>query len=373
MAECKNSPLKILMTTDTVGGVWTYCMELCKALQDENIHFYLITTGALMKEGQRREAASLKNIIVYETTYLLEWMENPWQDIQASSEFLLQLAEEIKPDIVHLNCFCYGALPFKAPVVVVAHSDVWSWWLSVHNTHPPAEWNEYYYRVKEGLNGADLIITPSKSMLRQLREIYFPNAPRKVIYNTRSHEFFQSAPKEKFIFTMGRIWDEAKNLKLIVEAAWYLEYPVRVAGENKLGSNGIEVPQTDISYLGFLHAEQIKAQLAAASVYCLPAKYEPFGLSILEAALSGCALVLGDIDSLREIWQDNALFVDTNDAVALADQLNYLLEHDTACKHFSDKAYTHALKFSTHLMAEQYREVYQQLIKTKQPLTTKAA
>ncbi len=32
----------------------------------------------------------------------------------------------------------------------------------------------------------------------------------------------------------------------------------------------------------------------------LPARYEPFGLSVLEAALSGCALVLGDIPSLRE-------------------------------------------------------------------------
>ena len=42
--------------------------------------------------------------------------------------------------------------------------------------------------------------------------------------------------------------------------------------------------------------------MARASIYALPARYEPFGLSILEAALSGAALVLGDIPSLREVW-----------------------------------------------------------------------
>ena len=58
--------------------------------------------------------------------------------------------------------------------------------------------------------------------------------------------------------------------------------------------------------------------IARAAIYALPAHYEPFGLSILEAAMSGCALVLGDIPSLREIWGDAAVFVhpDNRDAVA---------------------------------------------------------
>ena len=57
---------------------------------------------------------------------------------------------------------------------------------------------------------------------------------------------------------------------------------------------------------------------ARASIYALPARYEPFGLSALEAALSGCALVLGDIPSLREVWGDAALFVAPDDTDALA-------------------------------------------------------
>ena len=49
--------------------------------------------------------------------------------------------------------------------------------------------------------------------------------------------------------------------------------------------------------------------LGGASIFVHPARYEPFGLSALEAALSGCALVLGDIPSLRELWEGAATFV----------------------------------------------------------------
>ena len=39
------------------------------------------------------------------------------------------------------------------------------------------------------------------------------------------------------------------------------------------------------------------------------ALYEPFGLAVLEAAQAGCALVLSDIPTFRELWDGAALFV----------------------------------------------------------------
>jgi len=54
-----------------------------------------------------------------------------------------------------------------------------------------------------------------------------------------------------------------------------------------------------------------------ASIFASPARYEPFGLAALEAAQAGCALVLGDIPSLREVWGDAALFVPPDDDEAL--------------------------------------------------------
>ena len=69
-------------------------------------------------------------------------------------------------------------------------------------------------------------------------------------------------------------------------------YPIRLAGDTSFATT---LFQQQAQYLVSWKADPSgsSSQLSAASVYVLPAKYEPFGLSVLEAALSGCALVLG--------------------------------------------------------------------------------
>ena len=64
--------------------------------------------------------------------------------------------------------------------------------------------------------------------------------------------------------------------------------------------------------------------LNAAQVFASLARYEPFGLGVLEAAQAGCALVLSDIPSFRELWRGAAIFVrpdDTAEAAAVMDAL----------------------------------------------------
>ena len=65
------------------------------------------------------------------------------------------------------------------------------------------------------------------------------------------------------------------------------------------------------------------------AIYASPARYEPFGLGVLEAALSSCALVLGDSPTLREPWSDAALFVPPDDHDALLTALaDVVLVHE---------------------------------------------
>jgi hypothetical protein len=215
----EHKPLRVLMTTDTVGGVWSYAVELCRSLQQYGVHFYLVTTGAPLSAAQKTEIGQLPNVTVYETSFLLEWMEAPWQSIDESCAWLLQLEKELAPDLIHSNAFVYGALSFKAPVIVAAHSDVFSWWLSVKDGQPPADWNTYFGRVQAGIQGAHFLIAPSITMMHAVRKIYDVTVPGAVIYNGRSSEMFYPAQKEPFIFSMGRIWDEAKNISLLADAA----------------------------------------------------------------------------------------------------------------------------------------------------------
>lgn len=368
MVEAK-SHSKILMTADTVGGVWTYCMDLCKALQPFGAAVHLVTMGAKMNDWQVREVKALPNVKVYETDYKLEWMQDSWDDLKRCGDWLLALERELQPDIVHLNCFAYGSLPFNAPMMVVAHSDVWSWFLSVKGHPPTEEWNRYFSFVQSGILGAGQVIAPSEAKLQSIKKIYGVS-DGAVVFNGRNRSLFCAAQKQRSVFSMGRIWDEAKNINLLVQAAPAIQSPVRIAGENSFAQNSFAGDNSSVKLLGKLSTEEIAAELATAAVYVLPAKYEPFGLSALEAAFSGCALVLGDIPSLREIWEDAAVYVDPCSAEELANAVNNLLDDERGLTQWSKKAAQRAMHFTAGKMAHRYWQFYQQMIKEKTVLQT---
>jgi len=350
----------ILMTGDTVGGVWTYCIDLISTLASSNCYFHLVTAGAPLNASQRDQLASLDNVTLHETNRKLEWMDDPWQDIDTSGRHLLELESKIKPDLVHLNCYAHAALPFRAPVVAVAHSDVFSWYYAVKKTSPGAEWQEYFQRVRNGIRNADYLVAPSHDMLRHLRSAFHATADSRIIYNGRDESNFRSTPKHPLIFTAGRLWDEGKNVRLLIAAAPYIEGQLRVAGE---WNDHTTLPY-NITHLGRIDAKSIANELAEAMLFVSPAKYEPFGLSILEAALSGCALVLGDIPSLREIWEDNAIYVDPADPFALANTCNKLLRNAEVAREFGARAKKRAALFSLRAMGKNYAHLYQQVIRS---------
>ena len=362
MTERNTPALRVLMTTDTVGGVWTYCMELCEALQMHNAEVHLVTEGGLMSTWQKEEVDRLKNVTVYETEHALEWMPDPWQSIDKAGEWLLALAGAIHPDIVHLNGYTYAALPWPCATLIVAHSDVFSWFFAVKETAPSREWDEYYLRVKRGLAHTDLVIAPSLGALHVLQQVYGMPGNKKVIYNGRSSSHFTPKEKKPYVMAMGRVWDEAKNIKLLADNASAINYQIRIAGAASYAGDSIAFDQPNITYLGKLDGAAIAEELSAASVFVLPARYEPFGLSALEAALSGCALVLGAIDTLQEIWQGNAIYVDPDDGKALAETINALMSNKALREQYAEKAYTHARQFTASFMAQQYVESYEQVL-----------
>ena len=67
-------------------------------------------------------------------------------------------------------------------------------------------------------------------------------------------------------------------------------------------------------FRGELNEAELRHLYTRASIFVGTSRYEPFGLSPLEAALSRCALLLNDIPSFREIWGESACYFQTNDA-----------------------------------------------------------
>lgn len=349
--------MKVLMTADTIGGVWTYAVELARALRPRGVEVVLATMGRRLGEGQRAELATLRNVSVHESDFRLEWMTDPWSDVDRAGEWLLGVEDEERPDIVHLNGFAHGALPWMAPVLVVGHSCVRSWWEAVRGGEPSEEWREYTRRVRGGLHAADVVVAPSHAMAGALVRHYGVAGAPTVVPNGRDPGLFPPGNKEPFVFAAGRVWDEAKNLALLDAVAPDVPWPVCIAGDLTAPS-GERQPLRHAHPLGQLDRPSLASWLGRAGIYAFPARYEPFGLSVLEAALAGCALVLGDIPSLREVWGAAATFVEPNDRVALAHAIARLCEDHALRRAHAAQARRHALRFGVERMAEGYLAVY---------------
>lgn len=373
--------MKVLMTADTVGGVWTYAVELIRALSPHGVEFALATMGARLSDAQRKQIAELPNVILHESEYKLEWMENPWADVDASGQWLLEIESRFAPDLVHLNGYSHAALPWAAPKLIVCHSCVLSWWLAVHGEPAPVEqWRRYRDRVTLGLRAADYIVAPSNAMLHSIETLYgFLAKSTAIIPNARNSSLFRPRSKAKFTFTAGRIWDQAKNIAALERVSEELEWPVVVAGEDAQREHSGDGANRSarVRFLGGLQNTDIARWMSRAPIYCMPARYEPFGLSILEAALSGCALALGDIPSLRENWDGAAVFVDPSDDKSLAVALKWLIDNPVFRERCAYWARLRALAFKPERMAASYLSVYrelltQNLLKSARPMEVSA-
>jgi glycogen(starch) synthase len=357
--------LHVLMTADTVGGVWTYSIELARALAPFGIEVSLATMGRPLNAVQWAEARSVPGLRVFESSFKLEWMEHPWADVAAAGTWLLRLEGELCPDIVQINGYAHAALDWRTPTLAVGHSCVLSWWEAVYGRPAPAEWDRYRAEVRNGLQAASLVLAPTAAMLSFLERNYGPTRRGMVVPNGRDPSRFPAAPKEPVIMAAGRLWDEAKNLAALDAAAGGLPWPVYVAGEEQHPEGGL-VQSHNVQPLGQLPGQVLAQWLGRAAIYALPARYEPFGLSVLEAGLAGCALVLGDIPSLHEIWGDTALYVPPDRPDVLRDILNQLIDDAGLREDLAGRARTRALQLTPERMAAAYAAVYTTLLRGRE-------
>jgi glycosyltransferase involved in cell wall biosynthesis len=351
------------MTADAVGGVWTYALDLAAALAAHDITVVLATMGPRPSGDQRSEALRIPGLGLYCHDAKLEWMQEPWNDVDAAGDWLLQLAREQAVDLVHLNGYAHATLDWHVPVLVAAHSCVFSWWQAVHGTLPHSGWATYRRRVGTGLRAAHCVVSPTAAFLAQLKSIYGVLPRNEVIHNARSTGHFSPAgttPRLPLALSCGRAWDEAKNLRVLDEAAAHVAVPIYVAGS--LGSpDGEACRFQTLRALGKLRPSDLAQWLTRASVYVHPAVYEPFGLSILEAAQSGCALLLADIPTLRELWADAALFCDSRDATAIASALQRLMEDAGLRDELGQAAQRRSEMFKPADTAAAYARLYRNL------------
>lgn len=353
------SSTRILMTTDTVGGVWSHATALATALASVGAEVHLVTLGPRPRADQRAMLEATK-INLIETDLALEWQDPEAADLDRARELLHQFERTIRPDIIHLNSYREATFSWHAPVVLVAHSCVNSWGNACHDTAFLAEsrWQRYSQLVAAGLAKASAWVAPTCAFGETIASLYTPPRPGVLIWNGFTPAFQAIMPKQPLILAAGRMWDKAKNLAALEAVADSVPWRIHVAG------SGAEQGRLDrgIHLLGELPQAELWQRMLGAAIFTSPALYEPFGLSVLEAAAAGCALVLADIPTFRELWQDAAIFVALGDDNALRRALSWLAADADACTALQRAARRRARRYALGRMATRYAELYLDLL-----------
>lgn len=356
---------RVLMTASTAGSVWTYALELGRGLVERGVEVVLATLGAPLDEEQWGQVRAVPGLRVEQGRWQPEWRQGAWEagDVERSGRWLLGLEEQHQPDVVHLNGYCHGALPWARRPLVVGHGCVLAWWQTVRGEPAPGPWWKLYrWEARRGLNAAGRVVVPTSALREALEAQHGPLPHVRVIpHGRRAEELLPEVVREPFILCAGRLWDDAKNVGVLEALAPRLAWPVVVAGESRHPSGG-EVRSRHVKLLGRVGVEELGRWMRRASLYVLPARHEPFGMSALEAALAGCPLVLGDVASLREVWGESALLVPPEDVQGLERAIRGLVEDPVLRARMATRARTRALELNPERMVEAYLQAYQELL-----------
>lgn len=320
--------LRVFMTTDAVGGVWQYALDLAEGLLPHGADVTLAVLGPTPTADQQ-EAAQAVGINLLLTDLPLDWAAHSPDEVEAASRVLGDIAAQAEPGIVHLNnpAFAAGAI-FPAPVVAVCHSCVATWWNAVRGGELPDEFVWRTDLVGRGYRAASRLLAPTRSFACSTAFTYgLEKRPIVVRNGRRARPGGSNASLAPFALTVGRLWDEGKNLAAIDQAAERTSVPILAAGPLQ-GPNGVGIRPRNIQALGRLTDAQVARYLYTRPIFVSAARYEPFGLAVLEAAQNGCALILSDIPTFRELWDGAAIFVSPDDEREIANGIDRLA-HDS--------------------------------------------
>lgn len=350
-------PRRILMTADTVGGVWTYALDLAAGLAARGVGTVLAVLGPAPDPRQRAAAeAAAPGLVLRQLDAPLDWLAAAPEAVEEAGAAVAALAaREPGIELVHLNTPALAAAArFPVPVVGACHSCVATWWRAVRGMVTMPE--DFLWRTAltwRGLAAAQVLVAPTHAFACATAATYRLRHPPRTVHNGRrpAGRAPSGPPQAAFAFTAGRLWDEGKDLATLDRAAARLAVPILAAGPVE-GPHGGRVALPHLRLLGTLPPSGVAHWLAQGPVFVSMAIYEPFGLAVLEAAQAGCALVLADTPGFRELWDGAAAFVPPGDDAALAAALAALFADPSRRAQLGRAAAERSRRYGVEAMTE---------------------
>ncbi|MBB1496562.1 glycosyltransferase family 4 protein [Paracoccus sp. MC1862] len=411
--------MRVLMSTDAVGGVWQYSLELASALDAEVV---LAVLGP-MADTDQRAAAEVAVVRLVDTGLPLDWLSDGPAPVLAAADAIARLACEMGADVVHLNTPALAAARFAQPVVAVNHGCLGTWWDAARGgpVEPALAWLPEL--VGQGLRAADRVVAPTRAYAEATACRYGLTVTPTAVHNGRTQLALPTIPQGDFsgagslpvmpkagpgretsmptggktglhgrtplrslsgarpahgapclplgaphpfhgALTIGRLWDEVKDTATLDAAAALLDAPFIAIGATR-APHGATVTPAHLQATGPLPADQIAHWLSRRPVFVSAARFEPFGLAVLEAAQAGCPLVLSNIPTFRELWDGAATFVSPGDAAGFTKAIAALLSDPARHAALGQAARQRAARYTPAAMAAEMSGIYRDLLSAK--------
>ncbi|MCE9609008.1 MAG: glycosyltransferase family 4 protein [Chthoniobacter sp.] len=149
------------------------------------------------------------------------------------------------------------------------------------------------------------------------------------------------------ILFVGIDWERKGGLELVAAFQQLLarvpDARLRIVG----ASPKITHPQIEI--LGRVPLDRVKQLLTQATILCLPSRFEPFGIAVLEAFAIKIPVVVTRIGALEHLVQDGRTgrVVPPGDTAALATALVELLSDPEKCRRYGETGHAFAREHFT--------------------------
>ena len=123
--------------------------------------------------------------------------------------------------------------------------------------------------------------------------------------------------------------------------------------------------ESQVVLCGYLESKELKLLFDRAEAYVFPSLSEGFGIPGLNAMAANIPVICSNIPTLKEIYQDAALYFDPNDPKDIAVKINEVLTDKKTRTVLIEKGIEQVKKYSWQKMARQTLNVYESVFVCK--------
>jgi glycosyltransferase involved in cell wall biosynthesis len=185
-------------------------------------------------------------------------------------------------------------------------------------------WKGQRRTIVDILEKAKMVLPNSASEYNRLESSYFTSKPYAIIPNGINENIFRqdyTEKDEKLVVCAARI-EGIKNQMNLIKALNNTSFTLVLIGESSANQKQYyeeckRIAGRNIVFTGRLRQEELVDYFKKAKVHVLPSWFETCGLSSLEAAATGCNIVVTDKGFSRDYFSNHAFYCNPNDVESI--------------------------------------------------------